>query len=378
LSQHSSRELPLKPPLSPRQLGFNSAPSVGDPSVGASIVGKQNRDRRAQHTASRGVASTDSVEADRLNAFTVDVEDYFQVTAFEKEIARKDWGQFELRVVDNTLRLLELLSDYDVTGTFFVVGWIAERCPGLVTEIQSAGHEVASHSYWHRLVYQLTPAEFREDLVRSCQVLEEILGEPIRIYRAPSFSITERSLWALDIMAEAGIRVDSSIFPVYHDRYGMPDANPAIHALPTTSATIWECPPSVTRFMGMNWPISGGGYFRLYPESLNVRWLRRINEVDGRSFVFYVHPWEIDPGPPRLNVGSRISRFRHYLNLDSTERKLRRLLGEFRFGTLSEVLSKSRVDSACELKQKRNRPAASTGARPPLNPLSGAATERLR
>jgi polysaccharide deacetylase family protein (PEP-CTERM system associated) len=276
-----------------------------------------------------------------VNALTVDVEDYFQVTAFEHQIARDRWDTYPCRVVDNTRRLLGILADHAVTGTFFVVGWIAERQPQLVSEIRKAGHEIGSHSYWHRLVYRLSRDEFREDLRRSRNVLEDILGEPIRVFRAPSFSITSQSRWALAILVEEGFTIDSSIFPIHHDRYGMPDANPAIHRLRTDAGYLWECPPSVVRVAGFNLPVSGGGYFRLYPGGLSMRWLRHVNQIDRRPFVFYVHPWEIDPQQPRLKVGSPISRWRHYLNLAETENKLKRLLSGFRFGPLSDVVART-------------------------------------
>jgi polysaccharide deacetylase family protein (PEP-CTERM system associated) len=280
-----------------------------------------------------------TIESDFLNAFTVDVEDYFQVSAFEHDIERKCWDTYPCRVVDNTQRLLSMLTEYNVKATFFLVGWIAERHPQLVAEIRHAGHEIGSHSYWHRLVYRLTPDEFRQDLRRSRKVLEDILGEPIRVFRAPSFSITQRSRWALEILVEEGFSIDSSIFPIYHDRYGMPNANPAIHRLPTPAGLLWECPPSVVRVAGFNLPVSGGGYFRLYPGKLSIRWLRQVNQLAGRPFVFYLHPWEIDPGQPRLRAGSRLSRWRHYLNLHETESKLQRLLSCFRFGTLTDVVA---------------------------------------
>ena len=296
-------------------------------------------------SAPRTGAGTRSVASDvvRLNAFTVDVEDYFQVSAFERDIDRRSWHDYPLRVEQNTLRLLELLADHDVTGTFFVVGWIADRCPGLVSEIRNAGHEIGSHSYWHRLVYQQTPKQFRDDLVRSRTVLEDILGEPVRVFRAPSFSITQQSTWALEILVEEGFQIDSSIFPVYHDRYGVPQANPSIHQLETAAGSLWECPLSVIRVAGFNIPISGGGYFRLYPQSMTCRWLRKVNHQANRPFVFYVHPWEIDPDQPRLKVGTRLSRWRHYVNLAHTQAKLERLLDSFCFGSLSDVLASERV-----------------------------------
>jgi polysaccharide deacetylase family protein (PEP-CTERM system associated) len=302
------------------------------------------------------------IQADFLNALTVDVEDYFQVSAFEQHIDRDCWDSYPCRVVDNTRRLLRILSEYEITGTFFVVGWIAERHPHLVTEIRQDGHEIGSHSYWHRLVYRLTPDEFREDLRRSRRVLEDILGEPIRVFRAPSFSITEQSRWALEILAEEGFSIDSSIFPIYHDRYGMPNANPAIHRLPTSAGLLWECPPSVVSIAGFNLPVSGGGYFRLYPGSLSIRWLRQVNQRAGRPFVFYVHPWEIDPQQPRLKVGSRISRWRHYLNLNETESKLKRLLDSFHFGTLTDVVART-GDSLARPKPRRS-PATLVSERP--------------
>jgi polysaccharide deacetylase family protein (PEP-CTERM system associated) len=233
---------------------------------------------------------------------------------------------------------LELLADYDVSGTFFIVGWIAERQPDLVTAIHQAGHEIASHSFWHRLVYRLTPDEFREDLIRSRDVLEDIVGQRVTIFRAPSFSITDKSRWALEILVEEGFQVDSSIFPVHHDRYGIPNANPGLHPMETKAGRIWECPPSIVRLCGMNLPVSGGGYFRLYPGSLTKRLLRRVNCQADRPFVFYVHPWEVDPHQPRLMAGSLFSRFRHYVNLHTTEAKLSSLLSAFRFGSISQVL----------------------------------------
>jgi polysaccharide deacetylase family protein (PEP-CTERM system associated) len=274
-----------------------------------------------------------------LNAFTVDVEDYYQVSGFEASVSRDRWPDHASRIMGNTHRLLDLLAEYNVRGTFFVLGWVAQRFPRLVMEIAEAGHEIASHGYWHRLVYELQPAEFREDLVRSRQVLEDLAGTPVNAFRAASFSITNRSMWALDILAEEGFQYDSSIFPIYHDRYGVPDGKREIHRIDTTSGSLWEFPPSVIRRFGVNLPMAGGGYFRLYPIEFTVRCLRRLNRQGRRPFVFYVHPWEVDPDQPRMKAGSSMSRYRHYLNLRKTERKLRRLLQEFRFGTLSESIA---------------------------------------
>ncbi len=273
-----------------------------------------------------------------INAFTVDVEDYFQVSAFEKHIGRKWWDAHDARVVDSTRRILRLLERHDVRGTFFVLGWVAERFPNLVSEIDRAGHEVGSHSYWHRLIYNQTPDEFRADLCMSRDVLENIIGRPVTSYRAPSFSITPRSWWALEILAEEGFVTDSSIFPTCHDRYGMPNAPQEIHPIATPAGTIWEIPLTVAQIGRWNIPVGGGGYFRLYPWSFTRRLLGGINRRLDRPFVFYVHPWEVDPEQPRVPVASRLSRFRHYVNLSTTELKLDRLLRSFRFGRLCDVV----------------------------------------
>ncbi len=283
----------------------------------------------------------DLVEAPITNAFTVDVEDYFQVTAFERDIRRDDWDNFPSRVVPNTQRLLELLAAQDVRGTFFVLGWVASRYPDLIQDIHAAGHEIASHSYWHRLVYQQTPDEFREDLRASKQILEDLIGQPVTMYRAPSFSITRRSLWALEILVEEGFTVDSSIFPIRHDRYGIHDAKTSLHQIDTPSGPLWEFPPSVVRMGRLNLPVSGGGYFRLYPFALSASCLRRINQSHRAPFMFYVHPWEIDPRQPRLRVGSFSSRARHYVGLTRTHSRLDALLSAFPFGTMREVIDKA-------------------------------------
>ena len=272
-----------------------------------------------------------------MNALTIDVEDYFQVSAFEKQIPRHHWCAFESRVVANTRRILRLLDFHGVRATFFILGWVARRYPELVRDIRRDGHEIGSHSYWHRLIYQLSPAEFRKDLQLSRDVLQDILGEPVTAYRAPSFSITRRSLWALEVLAEEGFQSDSSIFPIHHDRYGIPDVTPRIHKIHTSAGVLCEFPPSVVRIVGQNFPVSGGGYFRLYPLCWTRRWLQQINER-AQPFLFYVHPWELDPEQPRLAAGSWLSRFRHYVNLSSTEVKLDSLLRHFRFAPLNEVI----------------------------------------
>lgn len=281
-----------------------------------------------------------------VNALTVDVEDYFQVSAFEDDIDRHAWDGYESRVVGNTQRLLDLLEQHGVRATFFVLGWVAHRFPKLVRDVHEAGHEIGSHSYWHRLVYRLSPEEFREDLRLSRAVIEDAIGERVTSYRAPSFSITAGSLWALRVLVEEGFRVDSSIFPIRHDRYGIPGALRHVHSIDTPSGPIWEFPASVARFGWLNVPVSGGGYFRLYPFSWTHFCLRRINRSADQPFVFYLHPWEHDTGQPRLKAGSRLSRFRHYVNLSGTQRKLEALLGTFRFGRLCDVVATAATTAA--------------------------------
>jgi polysaccharide deacetylase family protein (PEP-CTERM system associated) len=273
------------------------------------------------------------------NAFTVDVEDYYQVSAFEKHVPRGDWDRWESRVEANTHRILRLLERHGVKATFFVLGWVADRYPRLVREIHGCGHEVGSHGYWHRLIYELSPSEFREDLRRSRLALEGAVGAPITAHRAASFSITQRSLWALEILVEEGFTVDSSIFPIHHDRYGIPRAEPRLHQLSTPSGGLWEFPPSVARMARVNLPVSGGGYFRLFPLFWTYYCLRRINRRERQPFMFYVHPWEVDPQQPRVPTRSRVSRFRHYVGLAKNEGKLERLLAGFRFGRLSDVVA---------------------------------------
>lgn len=282
-----------------------------------------------------------------LSAFTVDVEDYFQVSAFEGTVRRDAWDRYECRVVANTRRVLRLLDRHDVRATFFVLGWVASRYPQLVREIDNAGHEIGSHSFWHRLIYRQTPEEFREDLRQSRDVLGNILGKPVTAFRAPSFSITAESLWALEILAEEGFQVDSSIFPINHDRYGIPSTERWPHRRETTFGSLWEVPPSVLRIASVSLPVAGGGYFRLYPAAWTLFCLRRFQRAR-RPFVFYIHPWEFDPDQPRIPVNSRLSRFRHYVNLSRTEAKVDRLLRAGLFGKLSEVLGQHQDNKSCE------------------------------
>lgn len=272
--------------------------------------------------------------------FTVDVEDYFQVTAFDGVVQRSEWEHLPSRVDTSTRRMLELLAERGVRGTFFVLGWVAERFPHLVRAIAAAGHEVGSHSYWHRLVYQQTPQEFRADLRQSKQVLEDVLGTAVTAYRAPTFSIIDRSRWALEILVQEGFTLDSSLFPIRgHDRYGLPGIEPGPHRIDTPAGPLWEVPLSAVRCFGLDLPASGGGYFRFYPYWLSQRLIRRVHAA-GLPLNFYIHPWEIDPDQPRsAHLGAK-SRFRHYVNLRRTAGRLRRLLAEHAFSVLGDSLSR--------------------------------------
>ena len=271
------------------------------------------------------------------NALTIDVEDYFQVAALAEAVDHEDWHSMEYRVEANTHRLLELLERHETRATFFTLGWVAEKSPGLVRDIQKAGHEVASHGYSHQLIYNQTPEVFREETRRSKKILEDITGEPITGYRAASYSITNQSRWALDILAEEGFVWDSSIFPVHHDRYGMPGTPRWPHRLTTDNGhELAEFPLSTLKFPGYTLPIAGGGYFRLFPYWFSRWGLGSINR-QGQPFVFYLHPWEVDPGQPRLDV-KWFSRLRHYNNLDVCEQRLEQLLGHFRFTAMGDVL----------------------------------------
>lgn len=271
------------------------------------------------------------------NALTIDVEDYFQVAALAEAVKYDDWPSMEYRVEANTDRLLRLFDNASVKATFFILGWVAERSPQLVRRIANAGHEVASHGYSHQLIYSQTPAVFREETRRSKAILEDILSVGVTGYRAASYSITNQSRWALDILAEEGFTWDSSIFPVHHDRYGMPGTPRWPHRLTTDKGyELAEFPLSTLKFPGYTLPIAGGGYFRLFPYWFSRWGLGSINR-QGQPFVFYLHPWEVDPGQPRLDV-KWLSRFRHYNNLDVCEKRLSRLLGHFRFTTMSNVL----------------------------------------
>ena len=278
------------------------------------------------------------------NALTVDVEDYFQVSAFERDISRADWDNIPLRVENNTRRLLEMFDGCNIRATFFVLGWVAERKPELVREISERGHEVACHGFSHKLVYNQTPEEFRQETLRSKSLLEDIIQSPVYGYRAASYSITERSLWALDILCEAGFTYDSSIFPVHHDRYGLPGSPVHPYRIRTSAGNeIREFPISTASMLGARLPVAGGGYFRIFPYWLTRYGLSQINRRK-QPFIFYLHPWEIDTEQPRVST-SRMSRFRHYHNLGKCESRLQRLIEQFRFGAVSDVMNDLELDA---------------------------------
>ncbi len=272
------------------------------------------------------------------NVLTIDVEDYFHVAALSKSIAGSDWDSQDCRVENNTNRLLDLFEQHSANITFFVLGWVAERYPHLVKEIDNRGHEVASHGYGHKLIYSQTPEEFKQETIRSKQLLEDLTGKVVTGYRAASYSITKKSLWALDILAETGFTYDSSIFPVYHDNYGIPDSPRFPHILKSPKGhSLVEYPLSTYRFLGQSVPVAGGGYFRLYPYWLSRFFYKSLNKKNN-PFVFYMHPWEVDPDQPRIKAGW-FSEFRHYNNLDVCETRLQKLLTEFKFISMQSKLT---------------------------------------
>jgi polysaccharide deacetylase family protein (PEP-CTERM system associated) len=280
-----------------------------------------------------------------LNALTIDVEDYFHVAAFAHQIDPKTWDSYPLRVERNTDRILDLLGERGVRATFFILGWVAERCPALIKRIDALGHEIGCHGYAHRAIYDGTYEDFEQDVHRAKSIIENITGRALKSYRAPSFSITGRTLWALGVLAEAGFEYDSSIFPVRHDLYGIPDAPRFPYAkVLDAEHVIKEFPPSTLRFCGNNFPIGGGGYLRLLPYRLTALAIRRLNKTEKQPAMIYLHPWEIDPEQPRIAAPWR-SRFRQYQNLRSTERKLIKLLDEFPLGSMQDVLAEQPLET---------------------------------
>lgn len=282
-----------------------------------------------------------------VNALTVDVEDYFHVSAFEGVISPSGWDSMPHRVVGNTMRVLELFAEYRVRGTFFVLGWVAEKYPFLVRHIADAGHEIASHGCSHRRLHHLNRSEVREELYRSRVMLEDMTGTPVKGYRAPSWSICSSTLWVLDELIELGYRYDSSIFPIYHDLYGIPDAPRLPYVIRRDGGTLLEFPPTTypLSIAGWRWnfPVAGGGYLRLLHPQMVQHGIHHVNLREGTPAVLYFHPWEIDPKQPRVGVRGK-SRFRHYLNLDKMESRLRYLLARNRFSSMSDVLQQSDTD----------------------------------
>lgn len=293
------------------------------------------------------------------NVLTIDVEDYFQVTAFEGIVKREEWNTYPMRVRDNTRRILDMLDENGIIATFFILGWLGKRNPSLVREIHERGHEVACHGYGHQRVYTQTRQEFRQDIRKSKVLLEDLIGKPVLGYRAPSYSISMNSLWAFDELVEAGYLYDSSVFPVRHDFYGIPDwprfpfyvsksedGNwaPEKDLLDCTGSgsgqgvRMIEIPITTLKIAGRNIPIAGGGYFRFFPYAFTKWGLRRGNRTEKRPFIFYLHPWELDPDQPRIKGAGLKTRFRHYLNLRKTEHRFRMLLSDFKFSPMCNLV----------------------------------------
>lgn len=271
-----------------------------------------------------------------LNALTIDIEDYYHVSAFESSVRFEDWDRYESRVEKNTHRILDILDEHETKATFFVLGWVAERQPGLVRAIDERGHEVASHGYAHQRIYTQTPEQFHKETQRSKYFLEDTIGQPVIGYRAASYSIITRSLWALDILMEEGFLYDSSIFPIWHDLYGIPNSQRFSYVINNGSGSINEYPLSTVRIGKMNFPVGGGGYLRLLPYSF-TRWaINRLNKIEKQPAIIYLHPWELDPQQPKLK-GQWLSHFRQYTNLNKTEGILKSLLNDFMLGTMKDI-----------------------------------------
>ncbi len=274
----------------------------------------------------------------QVNAMTIDVEDYFQVSAFEEVLNREAWASMPSRVEANTDRILAWLEEAEAGATFFVLGWVAERFPALVRRLTEAGHEVASHGYDHTRVTRQTPAQFREDILRTRTLLEDVTGLPVTGYRAASYSIGRDNLWALEVLQEAGYHYSSSIYPIHHDHYGMREAPRFAHR--HLKGGVVDIPVTTVEVGPARLPCGGGGYFRLYPYRLSRRAIRRVNRKDGQAAIFYFHPWEIDPEQPRIEGLSSRTRFRHYLNLPRMERRLKALLSDFQWQRMDRVFAR--------------------------------------
>jgi polysaccharide deacetylase family protein (PEP-CTERM system associated) len=277
------------------------------------------------------------------NALTIDVEDYFQVSAFAPHIDRADWENRECRVERNVQRILDLLDRHNTKATFFTLGWVAQRYPHLVKDIVKRGHELASHGYGHERASDLTEEAFLEDIRSAKAILEDLSGLEVRGYRAPSFSIGKGNLWAFDCLAGTGHRYSSSIYPIAHDHYGMPDSPRFVYEV---RPGLLEVPITTLRAFGRNFPSSGGGYFRLLPYALSRWMLQRVNATDRQSGIFYFHPWEIDSGQPRIpGIGAK-TRFRHYVNIDRVEARLNQLLTDFQWGRMDHIFLNQPVQHA--------------------------------
>ncbi len=277
------------------------------------------------------------------NALTIDVEDYFQVSAFAPHIKRSEWNTRECRIERNVTRILEMLSQHQTKATFFTLGWIAERYPQLIRQIADQGHEIASHGYGHERASDLTEAAFFSDIHKSKVILEDLCGSEVKGYRAPSFSIGAGNLWAFDCLARAGYRYSSSVYPIRHDHYGMPDSPRFAYSV---RPGLVEIPVTTLRALGRNMPSSGGGYFRLLPYAVSRWMLKRVNAGDQQPGIFYFHPWEIDVAQPRVEGIGNKTRFRHYVNISRMEGKLAQLLGDFKWGRMDEVFRRSIADGA--------------------------------
>ena len=273
---------------------------------------------------------------------SIDVEDYFHVSAFASHVRREDWDRMPCRVERNVDAILTMLDQHKTHATFFMLGWVAERFPGLVRRIVEQGHELASHGYFHQRATEQSRDEFRQDVKRSKALLEDIAGISVHGYRAPSFSIGHSNPWAIECLSEVGYRYSSSVYPIRHDHYGMPDA-PRFAFLPDGGRGLLELPLTTVRLFSHNVPAGGGGYFRLLPYSVSRWCLARVNTVDRQPCIFYFHPWEIDPAQPRFRCASAMSRFRHYLNLNRTEARLRRLLADFAWDPIDRIFLRPRT-----------------------------------
>lgn len=285
------------------------------------------------------MASTQRESVPTTHIMSVDVEEHFQVEAFAASISRESWDTYPSRVLTNTRRVLDLFEQYQTKATFFFLGWVADRFPQLVREVQARGHELACHSFWHRPVYQLTPAEFRRDTRMALDAIQEASGERVVGYRAPTWSITKKCLWAIDILAEEGFIYDSSIYPIRHDLYGMPDANRFAHSRRCRGGrSLIEIPPATVRLAGVNFPAAGGGYLRIFPLAYTWWAIRRIEKKDGQPVMVYFHPWELDPLQPRFREQLR-STFRTYTNLGVMRERVASLLSHRSFSPVGPSLA---------------------------------------